>query len=67
MPEHPLFASHQGQPEEMLLMVDKPLIQYAVEKAVAAGITEMIFVTRHTNSSVEGHFDKAYELETELG
>lgn len=52
--------------KEMLPVVDKPLIQYAVEEAVAAGFTEMIFVTGRTKRSIEDHFDKAYELETEL-
>lgn len=50
----------------MLPIVDKPLIQYAVEEAVAAGITEMIFVTGRNKRSIEDHFDKAYELENEL-
>lgn len=52
--------------KEMLPVVDKPLIQYAVEEAVQAGITELIFVTGRTKRSIEDHFDKAYELETEL-
>jgi UTP--glucose-1-phosphate uridylyltransferase len=56
----------KANPKEMLPVVDKPLIQYAVEEAVAAGITEMIFVTGRTKRSIEDHFDKAYELETEL-
>ncbi len=47
-------------------MVDKPLIQYAVEEAVQAGFTDMVFVTGRTKRSIEDHFDKAYELETEL-
>jgi UTP--glucose-1-phosphate uridylyltransferase len=47
-------------------VVDKPLIQYAVEEAVAAGITELIFITGRNKRSIEDHFDKAYELETEL-
>jgi len=46
--------------------VDKPLIQYAVEEAIAAGITEMIFVTGRSKRAIEDHFDKAYELEAEL-
>src|SRR5213083_1994206 len=53
-------------PKEMLPIVDKPLIQYAVEEAAAAGITEMIFVTGRNKRAIEDHFDKAYELETEL-
>jgi UTP--glucose-1-phosphate uridylyltransferase len=51
----------------MLPIVDKPLIQYAVEEAAAAGITDMIFITGRNKRSIEDHFDKAYELETELG
>ena len=50
----------------MLNVVDKPLIQYAVEEAIAAGITEMIFVTGRSKRAIEDHFDKAYELEAEL-
>jgi UTP--glucose-1-phosphate uridylyltransferase len=50
----------------MLPIVDKPLIQYAVEEAVAAGISEMIFVTGRNKRAIEDHFDKAYELEAEL-
>jgi UTP--glucose-1-phosphate uridylyltransferase len=56
----------KASPKEMLPIVDKPLIQYAVEEAVAAGVTEMIFITGRTKRSIEDHFDKAYELETEL-
>lgn len=47
-------------------IVDKPLIQYAVEEAVAAGVTDMVFVTGRTKRAIEDHFDKAYELESEL-
>jgi UTP-glucose-1-phosphate uridylyltransferase len=50
----------------MLPIVDKPLIQYAVEEAIAAGITDMIFVTGRGKRAIEDHFDKAYELEAEL-
>jgi UTP--glucose-1-phosphate uridylyltransferase len=50
----------------MLPVVDKPLIQYAVEEAAAAGITDMIFITGRNKRAIEDHFDKAYELETEL-
>lgn len=53
-------------PKEMLPIVDKPLMQYAVEEAVAAGIDTMIFITGRTKNSITDHFDKAYELETEL-
>ena len=56
----------KASPKEMLPIVDKPLIQYAVEEAAAAGITEMIFITGRTKRAIEDHFDKAYELETEL-
>lgn len=56
----------KAQPKEMLPVVDRPLIQYAVEEAVAAGITEMIFITGRNKRSIEDHFDKAYELEAEL-
>ncbi|MDR2030965.1 MAG: UTP--glucose-1-phosphate uridylyltransferase GalU [Azoarcus sp.] len=56
----------KASPKEMLPIVDKPLIQYAVEEAVAAGMTDMIFITGRTKRSIEDHFDKAYELETEL-
>jgi UTP--glucose-1-phosphate uridylyltransferase len=56
----------KASPKEMLPIVDKPLIQYAVEEAAAAGITEMIFVTGRGKRSIEDHFDKAYELEAEL-
>ena len=52
--------------KEMLTVVDKPLIQYAVEEAVAAGIDTMIFVTSRSKNAIMDHFDKAYELETEL-
>lgn len=56
----------KAQPKEMLPIVDKPLIQYAVEEAVAAGVTEMIFITGRNKRAIEDHFDKAYELEAEL-
>lgn len=56
----------KASPKEMLPVVDKPVIQYAVEEAVAAGITELIFVTGRSKRAIEDHFDKAYELEAEL-
>jgi len=56
----------KASPKEMLPIVDKPLIQFAVEEAAAAGITEMIFITGRNKRAIEDHFDKAYELETEL-
>ena len=56
----------KASPKEMMPIVDKPLIQYAVEEAIAAGITEMIFITGRNKRAIEDHFDKAYEMETEL-
>lgn len=56
----------KASPKEMLPIVDKPLIQYAVEEAVNAGITDLIFITGRNKRSIEDHFDKAYELENEL-
>ncbi len=56
----------KAAPKEMLPVVDKPLIQYAVEEAYAAGIRHMIFVTGRSKRAIEDHFDTAYELETEL-
>jgi len=53
-------------PKEMLTVVDKPLIQYIVEEAAEAGITEIILVTHSSKSAIENHFDKNYELESEL-
>ena len=56
----------KAQPKEMLPVVDKPLIQYAVEEAYAAGIRHMIFVTGRNKRAIEDHFDTAFELESEL-
>ncbi len=56
----------KASPKEMMPIVDKPLIQYAVEEAVAAGLTEMIFITGRHKRAIEDHFDKAYEIENEL-
>ncbi|MEO8014848.1 UTP--glucose-1-phosphate uridylyltransferase GalU [Polaromonas sp.] len=56
----------KASPKEMLPIVDKPLIQYAVEEAYSAGIRDMIFVTGRNKRAIEDHFDTAYELETEL-
>lgn len=56
----------KANPKEMLPIVDKPLIQYAVEEAVAAGITELIFVTSSSKRAIEDHFDSNFELETTL-
>src|SRR6187551_428206 len=56
----------KAQPKEMLPVVDKPLIQYAVEEAYAAGIRQMIFVNGRNKRAIPDHFDTAFELETEL-
>src|SRR5690554_8238913 len=56
----------KAMPKEMLPIVDKPLIQYAVEEAVAAGITDLIFVTGRNKRAIEDHFDSIPELEAEL-
>jgi UTP--glucose-1-phosphate uridylyltransferase len=56
----------KASPKEMMPIVDKPLIQYAVEEAVAAGMTDMVFVTGRHKRAIEDHFDKAYEIESEL-
>jgi len=56
----------KANPKEMLPIVDKPLIQYAVEEAVAAGVRQLVFVTSSSKRAIEDHFDKNYELEAEL-
>jgi UTP--glucose-1-phosphate uridylyltransferase len=56
----------KAQPKEMLPIVDKPIIQYLVEEAVEAGITEIIFVTAKGKESIENHFDKSFDLEHSL-
>src|SRR5512136_2710805 len=56
----------KASPKEMLPVVDKPLIQYAVEEAVAAGITELVFITGRGKRAIEDHFDMAFEVESEL-
>ncbi|MBR3481337.1 MAG: UTP--glucose-1-phosphate uridylyltransferase GalU [Neisseriaceae bacterium] len=56
----------KANPKEMMPIVDKPLIQYAVEEAIEAGCTELVFITGRHKRSIEDHFDKAYELENEL-
>ena len=53
-------------PKEMLPIIDKPLIEYAVEEAVNAGINEIIFITSHTKRAIEDHFDQNFELEEKL-
>jgi len=56
----------KANPKEMLTVVDKPLIQYAAEEAIAAGVEELIFVTSSSKRAIEDHFDKNFEMETEL-
>lgn len=56
----------KANPKEMLPIVDKPLIQYAVEEAIAAGVTELIFITSYSKRAIEDHFDSNYELECKL-
>ncbi len=56
----------KASPKEMMPVVDKPLIQYAVEEAAAAGITDLVFITGRNKRAIEDHFDKAYEMESEL-
>ncbi|HEY1181789.1 MAG TPA: UTP--glucose-1-phosphate uridylyltransferase GalU [Rhodocyclaceae bacterium] len=56
----------KASPKEMMPVVDKPLIQYAVEEAISAGVTDLIFVTGRSKRAIEDHFDKATELEAEL-
>ncbi len=63
---HRLRPATKVRPKEMLPIVDKPLIRYASEEAIAAGITEMIFVTGRSKRAIEDHFDKSYEVEAEL-
>jgi UTP--glucose-1-phosphate uridylyltransferase len=56
----------KANPKEMLPIVDKPLIQYAVEEAIAAGISELIFVTSSSKRAIEDHFDSSFDLESNL-
>ena len=56
----------KASPKEMMPVVDKPLIQYAVEEAARAGVTDMVFITGRNKRAIEDHFDKAYEMEAEL-
>ena len=56
----------KASPKEMMPVVDKPLIQYAVEEAAEAGITDMVFITGRNKRAIEDHFDTAYEMESEL-
>ena len=57
----------KASPKEMLPVVDKPLIQYAVEEAVSAGCDQLIFITGRGKMAIADHFDVSYELEIELG
>lgn len=57
----------KAQPKEMLTLVDKPVIQYIVEEAVASGITDIVIVTSQTKRAIEDHFDRNFELEYRLG
>src|SRR5437773_8495564 len=56
----------KAQPKEMLPLVDKPIIQYVIEEAVAAGLTNIIMVTGRGKNAIEDHFDVSYELEKQL-
>lgn len=56
----------KASPKEMMPVVDKPLIQYAADEAVEAGVDQLVFITGRSKRSIEDHFDKAYELEAEL-
>lgn len=60
------FPATKSSPKEMLPIVDKPLIQYAVEEAISAGITELFFITSKHKETIQGHFESNYELETKL-
>src|SRR3984885_9684129 len=60
------LPGNKANPKEMLPIVDKPLIQYAVEEAIDAGITELIFVTSSSKRAIEDHFDSNFELEATL-
>ena len=61
-----MLPATKAIPKEMLPVVDKPLIQYVVEEAAAAGITEIVLVTHSSKNSIENHFDTSFELETQL-
>lgn len=61
-----VLPATKAMPKEMLTVVDKPIIQYAVEEAMAAGIEEFIFVTGHGKNAIENHFDRSPELERSL-
>ena len=57
----------KAQPKEMLVLVDKPVIQYGVEEAVASGVDNIVIVTGRGKNAIEDHFDVSFELESELG
>lgn len=61
-----MLPATKAMPKEMLPVVDKPLIQYVVQEAVAAGITEIVLVTHSSKNSIENHFDTSFELEAAL-
>ena len=61
-----MLPATKAIPKEMLPVVDKPLIQYVVREAIAAGIKEIILVTHSSKNSIENHFDKSFELEATL-
>ena len=61
-----MLPATKAIPKEMLPVVDKPLIQYVVNEAIAAGIKEIILVTHSSKNSIENHFDKSFELEATL-
>ena len=56
----------KASPKEMLPIVDKPLIQYAVEEAIEAGIKTLVFITGRNKRAIQDHFEKAHEFESEL-
>ena len=56
----------KATPKEMLPIIDKPLVQYAVEEAAQIGIKDIIFITSHTKASIEKHFNRSFELENKL-
>ena len=61
-----MLPATKAMPKEMLTVVDKPLIQYVVQEAVAAGITEIVLVTHSSKNMIENHFDTSFELEAAL-
>lgn len=61
-----MLPATKAIPKEMLPVVDKPLIQYVVSEAIAAGIKEIVLVTHASKNSIENHFDTSFELEAQL-